>query len=133
MLRLMSCVCAGLAAVALLNGAGVAADAPRKPVIMLAQAAAKAGTLPAILPPGRGQSLLLENCSSCHSAVCAIKGQRPAGRWESLKEDHKDKVTGLSDTDMNTLFAYLTENFNDKKPEPKLPPELAQQGSCTPY
>lgn len=113
--------------------ASASADESRTPPLILAQAAPKAGTLPQILPPGKGQTLLLENCSSCHSAVCAVKGQRPAGRWAGLKEDHKDKVTGLSDADMNTLFAYLVENFNDTKPEPKLPPELAQQGSCTPY
>jgi mono/diheme cytochrome c family protein len=93
----------------------------------------KGSTLPEILPPGKGLTLLLENCSSCHSVVCAVKGQRPVDRWESLKNDHKDKVTGLSDGDLNTLFSYLAENFNNNKPEPNLPPELAQQGSCTPF
>lgn len=133
MLRVLNQVLAGLAAGSLLIAAGAMADEAHAPRILLAQAAPKAGTLPQILPPGKGQTLLLENCSSCHSAVCAVKGQRPTGRWAGLKEDHKDKVTGLSEGDMNTLFAYLVENFNDTKPEPKLPPELAQQGSCTPY
>jgi mono/diheme cytochrome c family protein len=127
----MSAVFVVLAAGSLLIIASASADESRTQPLILAQATG--GTLPKILPPGKGQSLLLENCSSCHSAVCAVKGQRPAGRWAGLKEDHKDKVTGLSDADMNTLFAYLVENFNDTKPEPKLPPELAQQGSCTPY
>lgn len=133
MLRVVwSAVFVVLAAGSTLIIASASADESRiAPPIILAQAAG--GTLPKILPPGKGQTLLLENCSSCHSAVCAVKGQRPAGRWAGLKEDHKDKVTGLSDADMNTLFAYLVENFNDTKPEPKLPPELAQQGSCTPY
>jgi mono/diheme cytochrome c family protein len=93
----------------------------------------KGSTLPEILPSGKGLTLLLDNCSSCHSVVCAVKGQRPVDRWESLKNDHKDKVTGLSDADLNTLFTYLAENFNNNKPEPNLPPELAQQGSCTPF
>lgn len=93
----------------------------------------KGSTLPEILPPGKGLTLLLDNCSSCHSVVCAVKGQRPVDRWESLKNDHKDKVTSLSEADLNTLFSYLAENFNNAKPEPKLPPELAQQGSCTPF
>ena len=90
------------------------------------------GSLADALPAGKGRSLLLENCGSCHSLACPVKGQRPAARWMSLKEDHKDKVN-LSDGDLDTLFAYMAENFNDKKPEPKLPPALAQQGSCTPY
>jgi len=94
---------------------------------------AKGATLPELLPPGKGLGLLLENCSSCHSVVCTIKGQRTKDRWESLKKDHKDKVANLSDAEFDTLFSYVAENFNDAKPEPKLPPELAQQGSCTPF
>jgi hypothetical protein len=109
------------AAGALLTGGATAASPP------------KGSTLPEILPPGKGLTLLLENCSSCHSVVCAVKGQRPVDRWESLKNDHKDKVISLSDGELSTLFSYLAENFNNNKPEPNLPPELAQQGSCTPF
>ena len=94
---------------------------------------ASAATLPELLPPGKGLGLALENCSSCHSVVCAVKGQRTKDRWGSLKKDHKDKVANLSDAELDTLFAYLADNFNDTKPEPKLPPALAELGSCTPF
>lgn len=93
----------------------------------------KGTTLAQILPPGNGLTLLLNNCSSCHSVVCSVKGQRPVDRWESLKKDHKDKVSSLSEADLSTLFSYLAENFNSTKPEPNLPPELAAQGACTPF
>ncbi|MBF8249044.1 MAG: hypothetical protein HW374_1844 [Bacteroidetes bacterium] len=93
----------------------------------------KGTTLAEILPAGNGLTLLLNNCSSCHSVVCSVKGQRPVDRWESLKQDHRDKTSGLSEADLNTLFSYLSANFNNTKPEPNLPPELAAQGGCTPF
>ncbi len=82
----------------------------------------------AILPPGKGQVLLLNNCTSCHSFVCAIKGQRTADYWQTIKNGHRERVSGLSDDDYNALFSYLAENFNDKKPVPELPPALQDLG-----
>ncbi len=82
----------------------------------------------AILPPGKGQTLLLNNCTSCHSFVCAIKGQRSVDYWQTIKNGHRDRVSSMSDDDYNTLFSYLAENFNDKKPVPELPPALQDLG-----
>jgi len=122
---------------------GSSAPTTAAPVARATTAAPAAGATPAsqpkgttlaeILPPGNGLTLLLNNCSSCHSVVCSVKGQRPVDRWESLKQDHKDKASGLSEADLNTLFSYLSANFNNTKPEPNLPPELAAQGACTPF
>ena len=99
--------------------------------ILIAQA--KNPTLLDILPAGKGLPLLLENCGSCHSAACAVKGQRPKGRWLGLKKDHKERVAGLSDEEFDTLFSYLSENFNSSKPEPKLTPEMLEMATCTPF
>jgi hypothetical protein len=85
-----------------------------------------------IFPPGPGRELVLNTCGSCHSAVCATRGQRTADRWESIKKDHKDKLTAISNVDLNTMFSYLAANFNETKPEPQVPAELLQQG-CTPF
>jgi hypothetical protein len=38
----------------------------------------------------------------------------------------------MSDADVTAIFTYLKANFNDSKPEPKIPSELLQQ-SCTPF
>ena len=149
MLRYLICVFAVLAAGSLLiiscSSSGAPSGQPTTPLGSSAPNTAapvagattasqpKGTTLNEILPRGQGLTLLLNNCSSCHSVVCAIKGQRPVDRWESLKKDHKDKVGNLSDADMNTLFSYLSENFNSTKPEPNLPAELAAQGACTPF
>ncbi len=84
----------------------------------------------AIAPPAPGRDLLFDNCTSCHSWVCAVVGQRSAGAWQTVKTTHRQRVTALSDQDYNTLFDYLSSNFNDQKPQPDLPPELASQG-CT--
>ncbi len=82
----------------------------------------------AILPPGEGQTLLLNNCTSCHSFVCAIKGQRTVDYWQTIKNGHRERVSSMSDDDYNSLFSYLAENFNDKKPAPELPPALQDLG-----
>ena len=81
-----------------------------------------------ILPPGKGQLLVLNNCTSCHSFVCAVKGQRTVDYWQTIKLGHKERVSSLSDADFDLIFTYLSENFNDKKPVPELPPALQDLG-----
>lgn len=84
-----------------------------------------------ILPPGPGVSLMLGNCGACHTALCAVVGQRDATHWEGIKISHRDRVASMSDADYETLMTYLTTNFNDKKPEPNLSPEQKQNSSCS--
>lgn len=81
-----------------------------------------------ILPAGAGRDLFVNNCTSCHSFVCSVEGQRTADHWSTVQAIHKDKVPALSEADYGTLFAYLVANFNDKTPAPELPPELAGMG-----
>ena len=85
-----------------------------------------------IFPEGPGRELVLNTCGSCHSLVCAARGQRTAARWESLRVDHKEKLTATNSADLNSMFSYLSANFNDTKAEPQVPAELLQQG-CTPF
>ena len=98
------------------------------PATPTARAASQRLDLDESLPAGRGRDLFLMNCGSCHSIACAMRGQRTVAHWEQLRQQHSGKVPGLSEEDYNTLFAYLSENLNDTKPEPKLPPLLATQG-----
>jgi hypothetical protein len=81
-----------------------------------------------IAPPGRERDLVVLNCGTCHSFICAFRGQRTVEHWQTVKQDMRDKVSQLSDQDYDALFAYLETNFNDQKPEPDLPPELQQLG-----
>ena len=72
-------------------------------------------------PTGRGRELVLQSCTGCHSFAPIITGQRTKERWESLKSGHRDKAAAINENDYNTLFVYLVENYNNTKPEPKLP------------
>jgi cytochrome c5 len=89
-------------------------------------------SLASIFPPGPGRELVLNTCGSCHPAACVARGQRTAERWDGIEKDHKDKLTATSSEDMNLMFSYLKANFNDTKPEPRIPAEMLQQG-CTPF
>jgi len=82
-----------------------------------------------LFPAGQGRDLVLNSCGSCHNLACSVIGQRTSARWDSLRESHKDKV---SDTDALSAFTYLKSNFNDAKPEPKVPAKFLQ-GGCTPF
>lgn len=107
------------------SGAAPAAAASASPT------SAKEPTINDIFPAGPGRDLILNNCTSCHTYVCVVKGQKTAGHWEQIKTGHRDRVPSLSDADYNTLFTYLGGNFNDIKPEPRLPQELVAQGCPT--
>ncbi len=93
---------------------------------------AKPVSLADIFPDGPERTLLFDSCGSCHALACAAIGQRTAARWDNLKQDHKDKVAGMSAEDLDALFAYLSENFDAAKPEPKIPPQFLE-GGCTPF
>lgn len=101
-----------------------------------ASAAAPAAEAPTnvaeIFPEGPGKQLVLNNCASCHQVACAAIGQRPAGRWEELREAHREHAPGLSDEDLTAIFAYLGANFGSDRPEPVVPPEFLE-GGCTPF
>lgn len=86
-------------------------------------------TVADLFPPGPGREPVLNNCGSCHNLACSTIGQRMASRWDALKESHKEKA---SDADLDATFAYLKANFDDSKPEPKVPPRFLE-GGCTPF
>ena len=114
------------------NAAQAAASQPQSAPAVSAEKPAGQSSLASIFPPGTGRDLVLNTCGTCHSAACAARGQRTAERWDSIKKDHKDKLTGSSSEDLNAMFSYLKANFNDTKPEPQIAAELLQQG-CTPF
>lgn len=88
--------------------------------------------LAGIFPAGPGRELVLETCGACHPVACSALGQRTAASWDGVKKSHEDKLTAHSGANVDAMFSYLKANFNDTRPEPKIPPEFVQQG-CTPY
>lgn len=102
------------------------------PTATLVAGAIQKLNLDELAPPGEARELFFNNCTSCHSFVCAVRGQRSIERWNTIKRGHRNKVIALGDEEYDSLFAYLTENFNDGKPEPEIPPELIEGLNCTP-
>jgi hypothetical protein len=86
-------------------------------------------TLLDVFPAGPERELVLNNCAACHNAACSAIGQRPPARWDALLASHRDRVSGV---DLERVFGYLKTNFNDGKPEPKVPSALLE-GGCTPF
>jgi hypothetical protein len=116
---------------------GGQASSAAKPAAPVAQSGA-VGAPPAgpelanvaeLFPAGQGRDVVLNSCGSCHNLACSAIGQRTGPRWDSLRESHKDKI---SDADAASAFTYLKSNFNDAKPEPKVPAKFLQ-GGCTPF
>lgn len=93
-----------------------------------APAADDVATVADLFPPGPGRDQVLNNCGSCHNLACATIGQRPAARWDALKESHQDKVSD----GLDAMFAYLKVNFDESKPEPTVPSRFLE-GGCTPF
>jgi cytochrome c5 len=102
------------------------------PAATPATGVAKAANAASLFPEGAGRQLVLDTCGSCHPVACTARGQRTAAQWDRIRESHSDKVSGVSDKNIDVLFAYLKANFNDTKPEPQIPAEFLQQG-CTPF
>jgi cytochrome c5 len=87
------------------NAAQAAAVQPQSTPAVSAAKPAGQSSLATIFPPGPGRELVLNSCGSCHSAVCAARGQRTAERWDSIKKDHKEKLSGSSSEDLNVLLS----------------------------
>ncbi len=109
------------------SGATETAQAPEGEATATEEASGSTGGFD-FLPAGEGRELLLSNCVNCHSFVCAVIGQRTKGHLESIKDTHRDRVSGLTEEQLDTLFTYLYDNFGDQKPEPELPEELKGLG-----
>lgn len=130
---LAGCGDAGSAESELVEPAGLSSsDSSSSEPAVTEAASAEPATVGDLFPEGLGRQLVLDACGVCHAVACSAIGQRPAARWDNLKEDHRDKASGLSEEELETLFAYLKEHFSDSKPEPRVPPRFLEAG-CTPF
>jgi hypothetical protein len=106
-----------------------AGSAPADVRASSAPAAPEPATVVDLFPAAPARDLVLNNCGTCHNVACTVIGQRSAARWEALKEGHADKVKGV---DLDAIFSYLQVNFDESKPEPKVPSKFLE-GGCTPF
>lgn len=105
---------------------------PEQPALASEAGPPKTTSLTDIFPVGLGRQVVLDACGVCHAVACSAIGQRTRARWENLKNSHRDHVADMSEDDFDAAFAYLSENFNDAKPEPTVPPHFLE-GGCTPF
>jgi hypothetical protein len=124
--------CGGDAPEADVQGGAATAPASDAPAAVAEPATEEPATIADIFPDGPGKQLVMNNCASCHEVACAAIGQRPAGRWDELREAHREHVPSLTEEDLTTTFAYLRDNFGADQPEPEVPARFLQRG-CTPF
>jgi hypothetical protein len=95
-------------------------------------AAGKPGGLDmnAIFPAGSGRDLVVQNCSNCHNIVPVVMGKKPKAQWDTIEQNHVQRLSGLSRDQVNVVFDYLSEHFGPDDPEPQLPQELLDAGTA---
>jgi uncharacterized membrane protein len=75
----------------------------------------------------QARTLILRNCTVCHSFVPIVLQQFDAAGWDGLLNRHRARVAQLTDAQIAEIKSYLTANFNSALPPPDLPPELLKE------
>ena len=52
--------------------------------------------------------------------------QMQEDEWFRWSVEHRQRVSGLTDEEFDTLYQYLVANFNPERPVPELPPALLE-------
>lgn len=78
------------------------------------------------------RSILLNNCTSCHTFVPIVKAQKNEQAWTSLLDGHRERVPHMSDDEFDQLEAFVKSHYNEVEPVPALPPALEALGSNQP-
>jgi hypothetical protein len=70
------------------------------------------------------RDLIIANCTVCHSVGPIVLQQFDEGGWTGLLARHRERVTQLSDEQVDQIKTYLAANFNESQDPPELPPAL---------
>ena len=76
--------------------------------LMLALAAAVAQD---DLPAGKGKDTLENTCTECHGLDRALTKLRTAAQWRDIAIRMRAKGATMTDDELDTLVAYLFQNF----------------------
>lgn len=125
---MLAAACGGGSETPASDGAAPAA-APAASPAEPAAPAVEYRTVADVFPDAPEKALVMNNCASCHNVACSAIGQRTDDRWNSLRDSHRERVSGA---DVDAIFTYLKTNFGESKPEPKMPPAFLE-GGCTPF
>ena len=92
---------------------------------------AEPATLADLFPEARGRRWCSTRAASATPSPAARSGSAP-GAVGRPRGGPPDKASNLSEENLETIFAYLSEHFNDSRPEPRVPPRFLEAG-CTPF
>lgn len=79
-----------------------------------------------LFPPGAGRELVLNNCQTCHNFVPILTLQMDTQQWDRNRTDHRERVSQLSDAEVESLYGYLKKTFTPERPVPTLPKEMLE-------
>jgi len=77
-----------------------------------------------LIPPAPERTLILQNCTTCHSFVRIVRARWDKGQWESNRQRMRPNVSQLTDQQVDAIYHYLEANFSPGKPPPDLPPDI---------
>ena len=63
------------------------------------------------LPPGEGQAIVQQKCSSCHALKVVTGKKASRQQWSTIVDQMITRGADVSDDDIDTLLDYLAKNF----------------------
>jgi hypothetical protein len=70
------------------------------------------------------RSLLMQQCTSCHSFVPIVRQQKEESGWDATIASHRERVSSMSDNELNLLAQFMKDHFRPDRPVPNLPQQL---------
>ncbi|MGC1449657.1 MAG: helix-hairpin-helix domain-containing protein [Candidatus Sulfotelmatobacter sp.] len=66
---------------------------------------------PATLPPGNGQAIVQQKCSTCHALKVVTGKKASKQQWSTIVDQMITRGADVPDDDIETVVDYLTKNF----------------------
>jgi competence ComEA-like helix-hairpin-helix protein len=63
------------------------------------------------LPPGEGQAIVQQKCSSCHALKVVTGKKASRQQWSTIVDRMITRGADVSEDDIDTLLDYLAKNF----------------------
>ena len=92
-------------------------------VVLVSSACEAAPVAQSTVPEGPGKAVLLQICTQCHSIEQVISRHRTEEEWETVITRMTTQGAVVTDTQFQTILAYLSVNFG--KPDVSSPAPIA--------
>jgi len=84
-----------------------------KPAPPAAAAPGAAAHAPAVLPPGPGRDLVVNECSQCHSLATVTSTHQGKGDWSATVDEMIGRGANLTDAQERIVADYLAQHFGN--------------------